>query len=161
VDHALDLVLAAALLLGALLWLRATGHLSRLPAPWGLTRQVPVAARALHRGEELAPADTTRIWANPDAGEIVEAREIASTVLRAGRDLPAGSPLARQDFELTATRDVAPGAALAAADVALAWSAYDRGALVDPRTAVGRRALRALPKGSVVRRSDLAPPPPP
>jgi flagella basal body P-ring formation protein FlgA len=151
--HWLDAVLAAYLLLIVFLGLRAFGV-----GPWALTETAVVATRDLPAGTSLRASDL-RVVKRP-AREVTFSTPTGLEGLILARDVAREQALKKENvlrFQVLAISDIAPGNAVLASNVAMAWSAYDSRAELALTDVVQKVATRPIQKGRPVLADDVAP----
>lgn len=156
-QHALDLLVLAAVLLLTVLSFRAGGWLARWPPPWGLTEKIPVTAKSLEKGQVIRAGDLATAWLNPQPDEFRKPRDVVG--FRLAADLAAGSTIRFADVmreQVIALQDLPSGAAVPAGAVASRWSAYRPDALLDPRRVIGQRLLSSVRKGEIITQDQLS-----
>lgn len=149
--HWLDVAVVLAALSILLLFLRATGVLSPLPYPIGLSGCVLVTARQLEPGRVLGEGDLTAARLPREYYHFDETADVRGLVLAQG--LKLGEPLRHEHLmrlQVVAAKDLPADTILSCHDFGYAWTPYHADAALDYGPLVEGRLNRALAKGQVV-----------
>lgn len=121
-------------------------------------RRALVATRNIEAGRTISAEDFTTAPLTP-AGAYFDA-DNPPTGLIAAEPIGRGQMLRHSDMsrlQLTAIKDIAAGAKIEDDAVGLSWTRFANNALLQPGTAVGKRALRPIKTGDVVFVQDVGP----
>jgi hypothetical protein len=150
IRHFPDLLCLAALVIFVGLLLRSLALLP-LPARFRLQTQVPVAARAISRGETVRDEDISGATL-PDQPTYFKSRHLVTgTVL--DRPLAKFQPFQTTDViraQVISSRDLPANSVIDGSVVALAWTPYDERALSSVAEVIGRRTVVAIRSGQIV-----------